>query len=105
MASGEQPTEFIDMLCTDVADSFVNEAAQMAWGMVGNAGQEALVSDIEGDIYSSWDDVYNGTGGISIESDHPEAIGIICEVVSLLLEVGAGQCRFIRETTTWADVF
>lgn len=94
----------VDEICQEIAENFVSEGMETMWGMVGNAGQESLISDIEGDYMDQVDSVADGEFD-PVESDHPEAVGIITDVGNAYLAAGAAICELIRQITDIADLF
>lgn len=100
--SGDKPTEFIDAVCSEIADRTINAAQDIANSSPVNAGQDTLCAEL--DIEGQWEGVFSGEGAY-IDTGHPEAIGLIVDEINGLLENGAQQCQIARETISWADVF
>lgn len=101
-SSGDQPTEFIDALCADIADRTIAQALDIANSSPANSGQDTLCSELP--IEDCWEAIYSGEGA-TVDTEHPEAIGVIVDQINALLEEGAFQAKFARETISWADVF
>lgn len=92
--------ELIEELCNEVAEYFVSEAVETMWGMVANAGQEAIIGDCEGDFLDQVEDISNGDFE-EVESGHPEAVGIITDTGNAICGAGAQICDFIRNIEDW----
>lgn len=94
--------EIIDEICENIAEMVVEAGMETMWSMVVNAGQETLVGDIEGDYLDQVEAVAEGEFE-PVDTDVPEAIGIICDVGNAYLAAGAEICNQIREAANLLD--
>lgn len=74
-------SDFIEELCQSNAEKMVESMIDYMWSSAVNAGQEALIANIEDDLMDQVDPIANGEYE-PLETDHPEAIGEIVETVN-----------------------
>lgn len=94
----------VEEICNEIAESFVNEAIDTMWGMVGNAGQEAIIGDCTGDFEEQVENISQGDFD-EVVSGHPEAVSIITDTGNAICATGAEICDNIRDAASILDLF
>lgn len=89
--------EAVDEIASSMADEGVELASSFLDEMPVNSGQESLCADMQGDVEGAWDDVFNGNPGITIDTPHPEAVGMIAAMCSEVLNSLAAQVKDMRD--------
>jgi hypothetical protein len=85
-----------DALCEALCQTAIQEGMDMMLGMCGNAGQEAIIGNAEGDWADACMACADGTGG-SFSTNHDEAVGVIADAGNALLDELATRCAQIQD--------
>lgn len=88
--------DIVNEITEEIAESAVEEAIDLMWSSCVNEGQETLIGDIESDVYDQVEDIQQGDYQ-EVESDHPEAVGLIMEAANEICSSAAEECLEIRQ--------